>query len=211
MIFPALNHMQEKIARIISYAFHPLLFPLYTLIILITTKPYLSIDIPLYYSLLLLSIVLVTTILFPLLIFFILYRKKIISSFFLPQKEERIYPILCVAAFYYLTYYLLKGVLISGFFGFYLLGATLLAIIALITSIYHKVSLHLIGTGAFTGFFIGLMIRFGINHLLIIIPGILLSGVVGFARLKTQSHKPVEIYTGFLTGMITMIILIILL
>jgi len=203
--------MPEKIAKILSYIFHPLLFPLFTLFILLTYKSHLFIEIPLYYMFLLSSIVFVTTILFPLLITFLLYRKKIISSFFLTNKEERIYPILCVAVFYYLTYYLLKGILITGFFGFYMLGATMITIFALLLTFYHKVSLHMISSGAFTGFFFGITISFGINYLPLILLGILLSGLLGFARLKTQSHKPVEIYSGFLMGLFTMTMLIILL
>jgi len=202
--------MQEKIAKILSTIFHPLFFPLYILLILMIHKSHLYVEIPLYYTLLLSGIVILTTVLFPLLITYLLYRKQIISSFLLPVKEERIYPILCVAAFYYFTYYLLKGVLITGFFGFYMLGATLLAIFALLTNFYSKISLHMIGTGAFTGLFLGITIRFGINFLPFILVGILLSGLIGFARLIIQSHKPVEIYSGFLMGLFTMILLIIL-
>jgi hypothetical protein len=161
--------------------------------------------------LLLSGIVLLTTLLFPILIIFILYKRKIISSFFLSVREERIYPILCVAAFYYLTYYLLKGVLISGFFGYYMLGATLLAIFALLISFFHKVSLHMIGIGAFNGLFFGLMLGFGTDFLLLILFGLLLSGLLGFARLRTNAHKPAEIYSGFLLGFTTMTLLIVLL
>jgi len=202
--------MQEKIAKTVSYLFHPLLFPFFTLITLIIQKPYLYFDVPLYYTLLLLGIVLLTTVLFPILIIYFLLRKQVISSFFLRTKEERIYPILCVAVFYYLTYYLLKGVLISGFFSYYLLGATLLAIFALLTNFYYKISLHLISIGSFTGFYIGIAISSGNYFFPYIFLGILFSGLLGFARLKSQSHTPNEIYFGFLMGLFTMLFLIFL-
>lgn len=173
-------------------------------------KPHLYVEIPFYYILTLSGIVFLTTVLFPLLITYLLYRKQIISSFFMTVREERIYPILSVAAFYYVTYYLLKGVLISGFFGFYMLGATLLTVFALLTNFYHKVSLHMISTGAFTGFFLGISISSGINFFPMILLGILLSGLLGFARLKTKSHQPSEIYSGFMMGLFTMSLLIIL-
>ncbi|MEI6454898.1 MAG: hypothetical protein WCO93_01300 [bacterium] len=202
--------MTEKIATALSFIFHPLFFPLYTLIILLV-RVNLYTQVPFEYNLLLSGIVLLTTLLFPVLIIFILYKKKIISSFFLSVREERIYPILCVAAFYYLTYYLLKGVLISGFFGYYMLGATLLAIFALLITFFHKVSLHMISIGAFNGLFFGLMLGFGTDFLLLILLGLLLSGLLGFARLKTNAHKPAEIYSGFLLGFTTMSLLIALL
>lgn len=180
------------------------------MITLITQKPYLYIDVPLSYTFFLLGTVLLTTVIFPLFINYFLFRKQIITSFFLKTKEERVYPILCTAVFYYLTYYLLKGVLVSGFFSYYMLGATLLAIFALLFNFYHKVSLHLISIGAFTGFYLGMSITTGYNFLLYIFLGIFLSGLIGYARLKSQSHTPVEIYSGFLVGFFTMIALVFL-
>jgi len=201
--------MTNKIAVALSWIFHPLFFPLYTLCILLL-RVNLYTELPLFYNLLLISVVLLSTLLFPLLIIFLLYKRKIISSLFLRNREERIYPILCIAAFYYLTYYLLKGVLISGFFGYYMLGATLLAILALLITIFHKISLHMISLGAFNGLFLGLMLGYGANFIFLLVAGFLLSGLVSFARIKTQSHEPAEIYTGFLLGFLTMSALIIL-
>ncbi len=202
--------MQDKTSQIVSYIFHPLLFPFYTIITLITQKPYLYIDVPLSYTIFLLGTVLLTTIIFPLFINYFLFRKQVITSFFLKTKEERVDPILCIAIFYYLTYYLLKGVLVSGFFSYYMLGATLLAIFALLINFYHKVSLHLISIGAFTGFYLGMAITSGYNFLHYILLGIFLSGLIGYARLKSQSHIPSEIYSGFLVGFFTMIALVFL-
>ncbi len=201
--------MTQKIAVAFSWIFHPLFFPLYTLGILLL-RVNLYTELPLYYNLLLTGVVLLSTLLFPLLIIFILYKRKIISSLFLRKREERIYPILCIAAFYYLTYYLLKGVLISGFFGYYMLGATLLAIVALLINIFHKISLHMISIGAFNGLFFGLMMGFGADFFFLILAGLLLSGFLGFARIKTDSHHPAEIYSGFILGFLTMSVLIIL-
>jgi hypothetical protein len=203
--------MQDKFARILSYLLHPLFLPLYMLVILLTYKSYLYVEIPLYYILLLSGIVGLTTILFPLFLTYLLYRKKFISSFFLTVREERVYPILVSAAFYYVTYYLLKGITVTSFFGFYMLGATLLAIFALLINFYYKISLHMISMGAFTGLFMGITLSFGLNFLPFVVAGIILSGLLGSARLRLQSHKPGEIYTGFLVGLLTMTLLIILL
>jgi hypothetical protein len=195
--------MTNKFAVALSWILHPLFFPLYTLAILLL-RVNLYAELPLSYNLLLAGIVLLTTLLFPLLIIGLLYKKKIISSLLLTVREERIYPILCMALFYYLTYYVLKGVTLSGFFGYYMLGATILAIAALLVTLFHKVSLHMISMGAFTGLFFGLMLGYGLDLLALVIPGILLSGLLGYARLETHAHKPGEIYSGFLLGFVVM-------
>ena len=69
----------------------------------------------------------------------------------------------------------------------------------------------MVGAGSFTGLFLGLSLNFGINLNTEIFSGILLAGIIGFARLKSNSHQPAEIYTGFMTGVVVMTILITLL
>ena len=76
---------------------------------------------------------------------------------------------------------------------------------------YRKISLHMIGIGGFTGLFLGLSLNFGINLNTEMIAGILLAGIIGFARLKSNSHQPAEIYTGFLMGVLVMTVLMTLL
>lgn len=200
-----------KLARVISYIFHPLLFPSYILLLLLNLNSFLSRSLPFAFKISLVSVVFLTTVLFPLFLTWLLFRLKIISSFFLTRREERVYPILTISVFYYLTYFLLSGIHISTLFNYYMLGATLLAMLSLIVNFYWKISLHMIGIGSFAGFFLGLTLDFGINLYTEMFAGILLAGIIGFARLKSNSHQPAEIYTGFVMGVLVMTALIILL
>ena len=84
-------------------------------------------------------------------------------------------------------------------------------ILSLAVNFYRKISLHMIGIGGFTGLFLGLSLNFGINLNTEMIAGILLAGIIGFARLKSNSHQPAEIYTGFLMGVLVMTVLMTLL
>jgi hypothetical protein len=203
--------IETKLASAISYVFHPLLIPTYTLVLLLNLNSFLSVSLPFSYKMTLGGIVFLTTVLFPLFLSWMLARLNIISSVFMKTKEERIYPILAISVFYYLTYFLLRGVHVSTIFSYYMLGATLLSIIALIINFYMKISLHMIGIGGFTGLFLGLSLNFGINLNTEIYTGILLAGIIGFARLKANSHQPAEIYSGFLMGAFVMTLLITLL
>ncbi len=203
--------MEKKLARGISYLFHPLLIPSYTLLILLNINPFISHTIPLSYKLILAGMVLLTTFIFPLVFTWLLYHLALVSSFFLVRKEERTYPILAISIFYYVSYYLLKGIHVSTIFSYYMLGATLLSILALVVNFYFKISLHMIAAGSFTGLFLGLSLNFGINLQAEVLSAIILAGIVGYARLESNTHKPAEIYSGFALGVIVMTLLIILL
>jgi len=202
---------EQKLARIISYIFHPLLMPLYILLLLLNVSTFLSYSLPVNYKMGLAGVVILTTILFPLFLTWILLRLRIISSVFMDKMEERTFPILTISVFYYLTYFLLRGIHISTIFSYYMLGATLLAILSLVVNFYRKISLHMIGAGSFTGLFLGLSLNFGINLNMAVLAGILLGGIIGFARLKSNAHQPAEIYSGFAMGVVVMTVVMILL
>ena len=202
---------EPRIARVISFVFHPVLIPSYILLLLMNLDGSLYQSLPFSYKMTLTGIVFLTTLIFPLFVTWMLLRLNIISSVFMTIKEERIYPVLAVSVFYYLTYFLLKGIHISVIFSYYMLGATMLAILSLVINFYRKISLHTIAAGGFTGLFLGLSLNFGINLNKEIFTGILLAGIIGFARLKSDSHQPAEIYSGFLMGVVVMTVLMTLL
>jgi len=201
--------MENQFARGVSYLLHPLLIPSYILLLLLNATEIIPLDIPGSFQLILLGIVFLTTFLFPLFLAYLLFRLGMISSFFLPVKEERTYLILTVAVFYYITYYLLKGNPLSAIFSYYMLGATLLSILALIVNFYFRISLHMIGLGSLTGLFLGLSFKYGINFYGIIVGSIVLAGITGFSRLKLMAHAPAEIYYGFLLGLSVLTMLIV--
>jgi hypothetical protein len=200
--------MEMKIARMISYLFHPLMVPCYILVLLLNINNNAAILVPLNYKLMISGVVLLMTVILPLCFTWLLIKLQYISSVYMNTRDERVYPIISLAVFYYATYYLLKEVHIAAIFSYYMLGATLIAILTLIINFYRKISLHMLAMGSFTGLFLGLSLQFGINFTPEIIIGILLAGVVGYARLKSNAHQPSEIYSGFLTGVVILAALI---
>ena len=56
------------------------------------------------------------------------------------------------------------------------------------------------GIGAVCGLLIGLAFRLNLDLTFQIIAAIACAGLVGYARLKLNSHKPSEVYLGFLAG-----------
>ena len=202
--------MELRIAKVISYLFHPLLIPLYTILFLFNSDNYLSLLIPMKGKLLLVAIVLLTTVLMPLLTGFLLIRLKIVQSFFPKTRDDRIYLLLNTAIFYYLTYYLLKGIHVSLVFNYFMLGSTLLVICSLMITFFYRISLHMIATGGVLGGALGLTLGHSADVIGVILALVLLTGLTGTARLKIDSQRPGEVYYGFLVGLTVMFLLFIL-
>jgi len=202
--------MELRIAKVISYIFHPLFIPFYTILVLLSSDTYMLLMIPLKGKLLLFGIVLLTTVLLPLFTSFFLIRMKIIHSIFPKTRAERIYLLLNVAIFYYLTYYLLKGTHASIVFNYFMLGSTFLVICSLIITFFYRISLHMIATGGLLGGIFGLTFGHSVDLTGFILVLILFAGLMGSARLKIDSQKPAEVYYGFLAGLTVMFLLFIL-
>jgi hypothetical protein len=203
--------MEERIVKILSVIFHPLFVPFYMLMILLNVNTFFAMMIPVKIKLLFAGLVFLTTILLPLLIVLLFYRMKVVKSFYLESREERIYPLLAVAVLYYLTYYMLKSFPVSFIFSYYMLGSAFLTILAMIISFYRKISLHMIGIGGMVGLLMGLSLSLGLDLTWFVISAIILGGFLGFARIQSNSHKPSEIYSGFLVGAGVMFLLFIFL
>ena len=202
--------MQNLLARVISYLLHPLLIPVYVLLLVLNTSDTSNLMIPFSYKITLFGMVALTTVLFPLFLTFLLFRFRLISSIYVDQREERVYLILAVAIFYYLTYYLLKGVSLSIIFNYFMLGSALLALVTLILNFYFKVSLHMIGVGSLCGLLLGISIKYGVRAEIPLYLSILASGITGFARLELNAHRPSEIYWGYFLGVTGMALMMLL-
>jgi len=86
-----------------------------------------------------------------------------------------------------------------------------LSLLLLLINFEFKISAHMAGIGGVTGLLTGIGIRMNIDMTFLIIIAIAIAGLIGFARLKQNAHKPPEVYLGFLTGVAVFVILILLL
>lgn len=66
------------------------------------------------------------------------------------------------------------------------------------------------GIGGLLGGLSGIAIRLNLDFTAMIIYGLIVSGLLGFARLKLNAHKPFQVYTGFLLGFFVMLTVILL-
>ncbi len=199
--------MNERTARFLSFLFHPLILPCVTLGVMIANDPVVRLLLSPKLMLMILGMAFITTILVPLLLIFLVYRLGVIRSFYMRSREERGIPLLVIAVFYYLTYYLLKGLHLPQIFHMFMLGATFLMILLIIFNFFLKTSLHMAGLGSFTGLMTGMALHYEMNTSAFILAGILLSGIVGTARLKLDAHRPPDLYIGWLAGAAVMFLI----
>jgi hypothetical protein len=196
--------MNNKTSQFISWVFHPLLMPFYAMWLLLLFQG-ISIEmIPLKLKLMLTGMVFISASLIPLGLIFVLYKLGLINSMYMNTREERLFPLLVIAIFYYLTYYLLKGIPIPLIFHMYMLGATFLIIVLMAVNFFRKVSLHAAGMGAVTGLVAGTAFHDGANLAPVMIVCLLISGLVASARIKLNAHQPADVYLGWLTGAVIM-------
>jgi len=196
--------MNSRLPLILSYILHPLLIPLYVILLLLYLPGIRPYEYPVHVGLLIIGTVAVITILFPLLLLFFMRRLGLIRSWYLEDREERAFPLILMTVFYYLAFYLLKPVYLPGQYQLFLLVAAFLAVAALVITWYFRISLHLIALGTVCGLWLGIIMSSGSSALLPLLVFIILSGIAGTARLSLRAHRPVEIYTGWLLGFITM-------
>lgn len=199
--------MERRIALIISYIFHPLFACTYTIAIMFSINSIFNSSITLNGKLLVLGFVFATTFLFPFMLIFILYRRGMITNLQMEVREERTFPYLMTAVFYYSMYYMLRQLQLPTMFSEFVLGSTLLIALALIINFWWKISIHMIAIGGMIGTMIGISLQLNYDMRLLIALLFIVAGLIGFSRLKLESHKQSQVYTGFLMGLLIMLVL----
>lgn len=199
--------MEDKIANIISVILFPLFFPSYAILIFFYYNNFNTYLIPLNAKFMVFTIIFITTCIFPVLFMYIMKRRGMIKSIQLETREERVFPLIITIIFFFVAYYMLRHIEVLELFHFFLIGSTLLVIIALLINFLTKISIHMIGVGGMTGTLIGLSLRMNADLFVLINISLILSGLTGYARLKLKAHNQSQIYSGFLCGLLIMLII----
>jgi len=189
-----------KLTQLISILLHPMFMPLLALHLTLLVLP--SLAFTLSQNLLLIYGILVfSTMILPLVSIFWLMRKGKVSSLEMSNHKERSLPLFKTVIWMSFGYYLLQNLLFyTPILKAELLGAIIIILIAAIVSKYWKISLHLMGIGGVVGVFIALQIIHG-DFLYLLLLFILLSGLLGVARIKQKAHNYAQVYVGFLVGL----------
>ena len=189
-----------KLTQLISIILHPIFMPILALHLTLLVLP--SLAFTLSQNLLLIyGILIFSTMVLPLISIFWLMQKGKVSSLEMSNHKERSLPLFKTVIWISFGYYLLQNLLFyTPILKAELLGAILIILLAAIISKFWKISLHLLGIGGVVGVFIALQIIHG-DFLYLLLLFILLSGLLGVARIKQKAHNYAQVYAGFLVGL----------
>ena len=189
-----------RFAQVISVLGHPLFMPLYAFGLLIYTNPYINMMITETGKYFTLGILLVFTIILPILTSVLFKLFGLIDSLYMKTTKERRLPFLLTLIWYYMGIQLLTRIYVPQSFLLLMIGATSIVGVALVITSRWKISIHMLGIGGVIGAIIGISQRFQFDHSILLIALILFAGLIGYSRLKTNSHNFRQVYAGFIVG-----------
>ncbi|MBN9385754.1 MAG: hypothetical protein J0H74_33675 [Chitinophagaceae bacterium] len=190
-------------ARLIAYIFHPLFITSYVMAFLIFFHPYAFTGFDQRTKILRLVNVVLCNAFFPAFAVLLLKLLGFISSMHLRTEKERIIPYIITMIFYWWTWNVYKHLPDSPLISIkFLLGAFLALCGGWLCNIYFKISMHGIAMGGAMMFFFLFSFTDSYASGLYISITALAAGLVATARLITGDHKPFEIYSGLIVGML---------
>jgi len=198
--------MEHKTANIISVVFHPLLIPLYALLILLNQEAFFVLILPAKLKWIITGIVGANTLFLPLVFIWFMHSHGIISSYQMPDRRERTFPFAITAMFYIVTWYMFVNLGLPSVFYLFIFGGAMLILVALAVNLFWKISIHMVGMGGLAGGCIALAYQQQITTMAILPVLFGVAGLVAYARLRLNTHNPAQVYTGFLLGLLVMVI-----
>lgn len=194
--------MEKNIARIVSYALHPLIMTSIGMLVLFHSGTSLSVLQPEVKRIAMIITVLFTF-LFPASMIIMLYLTKVISNIELQERKERILPMSLAIIMYMFTFFIMKGIpQLTGGHIVFLFCPPAALFISLMINNFLKPSIHMLGIGILTGIVMILIVfyRAPLQGLFILV--VLASGILGTSRLILELHKPLEVLAGYSSGLL---------
>lgn len=192
------------LAITLSVIFHPMLMPFYGIFLIINSGTHISF-MPLEYKRMIYSIVFASSCALPLTLLILFKQLNLIKSFRLETNRERVLPVFFTGLFYFLGYIILRKLELPLFIYQFILGSLIALYIALVITFWWKISLHMIGVGGVIGAIVALSLKMGLGISVGLIGLIIVSGMVGTARMYLNAHNPLQIFAGLFLGIITVL------
>jgi len=199
----------NSLAKIFSVVFHPLLMLVYGMAI-IFSAPTLFGYLPVQIKKLMFLIVLVNNVFLPVSLLPFFMHRGIISSWTVNERKERTIPLILTTLLYGVTSYIIFRYQIPLFLKSYIFSAFFLSLIVTLINLWWKISLHSVGAGALLGIVLILSLRTHTSLVEYLILVIITGGLVLSSRLKLNYHNPQQVWLGFLTGFLGLILFMIL-
>lgn len=195
-----MQNLEKQFAMAVSVVFQPIFVPIYSLFILFNTETYVTYAVPEEVRKYIYLITLLNTIILPMGVFYYFYRAKLIDTIHMHTARERSLPFLTIIVFQLSTFYIFRNAPLPSLFANLVLGAAFSVATAFVINLKWKVSIHMLGMGGIVGTIIGLILRYQVSAIPVVMALVLVSGIVGYSRLRLNAHTPLQVYVGFLLG-----------
>lgn len=195
-------------ARTLSMLFTPLYLPTVSMIALFTFS-YLN----MLHTTFKLQIIVATylfTILMPTVLIHAYRKYHGWSPFHLRHRERRMVPYILSIASYFTFYSLMRYQHLPHFMSAIIVAALMVQIVCAIVNLWFKVSVHTAGTGGMAGGLIAYSLLFSFNPIWWLSLILIVSGLVGTARMILRVNTLLQVNVGFLLGAIVTFFVIIL-
>ncbi|WP_430811539.1 MULTISPECIES: PAP2 family protein [unclassified Carboxylicivirga] len=188
------------LSKILSTLFHPMMIPTLGLFIIFNVGGHYA-YLPVDHKRVVYLIVLLSTCILPLSLIPLFMLTGVIKSIYMKTRKERILPTTLTGIFYCLGYFFLSRInIVPSFINGFMLATIVTIAVALIITLFWKISMHMIGIGGLTGAILALAIRFGIDAWMIFSAVLLISGLLGSSRLYLNAHTTAQVHVGYLLG-----------
>jgi hypothetical protein len=189
----------NRIARSVSYVFHPLIMPTVGLLLILNSGTYLALLDPAAKRAVIFVMAL-GTLLFPLLLLPVLYYRDLTETIRGRQKEENLVPQLLILVLYVITFIYFTHLPLSRVIHGYILSAPLVLLVLMVVNLRFGACPHLAALGGIIGLIITLIILYRTPLEGFLVISLVAAGLTGSARLASGAQKPFELLTGFILG-----------
>ena len=186
--------------KAVSYVLHPLWVPSLAMAMVLATHPSLSLLIPAAGQWRLVAFVFVFTAVVPGVTVVYMKRFGMVKSLELPHRKHRRLPLLVACLSFSAAFYMLRTAIPLPLIELLMLSGMLLMGLALLITLFYKISMHMMAWGAITGQVLalgpwqvqGFLIWFSVV--------VLCSGLAASSRMALKAHAGHELVAGFGLG-----------
>ena len=189
----------KRMARVVSAFFSPYYIAFVAFLILFIFS-YLRI-MPLQYKLIVLGVVYAFTILIPHLTIYIFRKVNGYTPDDMALRRQRYVPLFLYLISYVFCLIIMRRLNIPWYMTGIIFTALLLMTVCLILNLRWRISEHMAGAGATIGGLVAFSMLFGYNPVWWLCALILVTGVVGSARIVLGHHSLGEVLVGFAVGL----------
>ena len=191
--------MNQGLARLLSYTFHPAVMPVIGVVLIFEYSPYYTSTDMLYFTML---FAFTGTYLLPALVSVVLVKLGVVGSLEMKDAKDRRIPFLVAAVFFYLTASGMRDLPLPPQVYYFLLGSSMSIIIAFLFLQWMKVSAHTAGVSGLLAMLMVQSLLWETDMSAAMIAVVLVAGILASARLRLEAHTFTEIVLGFCCGFI---------